>query len=170
MLTYDLMLILSGNAEPARRAEIASEADALIAKGGGTILEKIEWGERPLAFDIDHEAVGEYRMVRFEGPPESLEAITRQLNITEGLLRHRIIKAVPGAPTTVNYAATASVAAPAAPAPAAAPAPVAAAPVAAEAAAEPVASEPAAPAETPEVAEATPEATEPAAEAPEAAE
>ena len=140
-LTYDLMLILSGNAEAPRRAEIATEAEALITKGGGTILDKTAWGERPLAFDIDHEAVGEYRIVRFQGPAESLEAISRQLNITEGLLRHRIIKAVQGAPATVQYQAGTAAAAPAAPS---APAPATPAPVEAPA---PEAAEPAAPAE-----------------------
>lgn len=138
--TYDLMLVVSAEADASRRAEIAAEADALIARGGGSISSRTEWGERPLAFDIDHEATGDYRIVRFEAPGASLEAISRQLNITDQLLRHRIIKAVPGAPDEVAASsppaesavppASAATTAPSAPAPTVgsdAPAPTAAA-------------------------------------------
>lgn len=116
--TYDLLLIASANADAERRAEIYASAEQLIAKGGGSVSSKTEWGERPLAFDIDHESAGEYRLIRFEAPGEALEAISRQLNITDQLLRHRIIKAVRGAPETVSApSGTSSVAAtPAAPA------------------------------------------------------
>ncbi len=150
--TYDLMLIVSAEAEESRKAAISSEVDALIAKGGGTVSERTDWGNRPLAFEIDHEAVGDYTLIRFEGPGEMIEPMARQLNITDGLLRHRVIKAIKGAPSTVGPSAAASgvptppsppqAAAPAAPveeAPAAVPAeePTAEAPVDAPAGDEP---------------------------------
>jgi ribosomal protein S6 len=144
--TYDLLLIVSANADEERRAAIHADAEALIAKGGGSVTATTDWGQRPLSFDIEHESTGDYRILRFQAPGESLEAISRQLNITDNLLRHRIIKAVPGAPEAVSAApVTAAVATPAP----AAPAPVA---------------EPAEQAPAEEAAEPTPEAVAPAAE------
>ena len=145
--TYDLMLIVSAEADDSRKAEIASEVEALITRGGGSVSDRTEWGERTLAFEIDHESVGDYRIIRFEGPGESIEPLSRQLNITEGLLRHRVIKAVRGTPATVGASAAAQAPAkesvgasspvPSAPAPAPEPA--------ASEQAEPVAQEAAAP-------------------------
>jgi len=129
--TYDLLLIASANADAERRSAIYASAEQLIAKGGGTVSNKTEWGERPLAFDIEHESAGEYRLIRFEAPGEALEAISRQLNITDQLLRHRIIKAVRGAPETVS-APSGTSSAPAAPAPAAPAEPVVEEPVVVE--------------------------------------
>ena len=113
---YCILLVAHAKADADRRAAIYASAEQLIAKGGGSVSNKTEWGERPLAFDIEHESAGEYRLIRFEAPGESLEAISRQLNITDQLLRHRIIKAVRGAPETVSApSGTSSVAATPAP-------------------------------------------------------
>ena len=164
--TYDLLLIVSANADEERRAAIHADAEALIAKGGGSVSATTDWGQRPLSFDIEHESAGDYRILRFEAPGESLEAISRQLNITDTLLRHRIIKAVPGAPEAVTAApVTAAVPAPApVAAPVATPEPVAE-PVAEVAEAEPVAEAPAAEAPAAE-APAAESADEPATDAP----
>jgi len=146
--TYDLMLIVSAEAEDSRKAEIASEAEALITKGGGTIADRTAWGDRTLAFEIDHEALGVYSLIRFEAPGEVIKPMSRQLNITEGLLRHRVMKAVPGAPASVAASPAAQAppkespgqSAPTPPAPSPAPAAEDAAPAETEAAA-PVAPE-----------------------------
>lgn len=121
--TYDLMLIIDANLDEAGRAGVSSTVDELIAKGGGTIGERSDWGERALAFEIDHVATGDYRLLRFTGPGEMVEPLNRQLNITDGLLRHRVIKAVDGTPATVGPSSdsTASVSGSQAPNPATAP-------------------------------------------------
>jgi small subunit ribosomal protein S6 len=106
--TYDLMLVLDGGNEPSARNEVASAIEALVTKSGGSIAEKSDWGDRPLAFEIDGEAMGDYRLVRFSGPGEMIAPLSRQLNITDGLLRHRVIKAVDGAPATVAASAAAA--------------------------------------------------------------
>ncbi|CAB4878259.1 MAG: 30S ribosomal protein S6 [Actinobacteria bacterium] len=148
--TYDLMLIVSAEAEDSRKAEIASEAEALITKGGGTISDRTAWGDRTLAFEIEHESLGVYSLIRFEAPGEVIKPMSRQLNITEGLLRHRVMKAVPGAPVSVAASPAALAppkespgqSAPTPPAPSPAPAAEDAAPAEAEAAAAPAAAEP----------------------------
>ncbi len=170
--TYDLMLVISSAADDARRAKIRADADALIAAGGGQVVAEREWGDRPLAFDIDHEPRGEYRLVEFTGPGDLPQALTRQLRITDGVLRARVTHTVPGAELPEGPRPAP---APAAASPAAAPPATAAAPPAAPAAPEasappPVATQPPAEPPAPEPPAVEPPAVEPAAPAPDAAE
>lgn len=106
--TYDLMLVIDGGIDASARDEVATAIESLVAKSGGSIAEKTAWGERPLAFEIDGEAVGDYRLMRFSGPGAMIAPLSRQLNITDGLLRHRVIKAVDGAPATIAASAAAA--------------------------------------------------------------
>ena len=134
--TYDLMLVISAAADDERRAKIRADAEAAIASGGGEVLATRGWGERPLTFDIDHQGRGEYQLVEFSGPAGLVATLTRQLRITDGVLRARVTHTVPGVDLPEGPRPIAApAAAPAAPA--AAPAPPAEA-----AAAEPPTQEP----------------------------
>lgn len=145
--TYDLMLVISAAADDERRAKIRADAEAAIASGGGEVLATRGWGERPLTFDIDHQGRGEYQLVEFSGPAGLVATLTRQLRITDGVLRARVTHTVPGVDLPEGprpIAAPAAGAEPAAAQPAAAPAAPAAAPAppAEAAAAEPPTQEP----------------------------
>lgn len=94
--TYDLMLVISPAADDERRSKIRSDAEAAISAGGGEVLAKRDWGERPLTFDIDHQSRGTYQLVEFSGPAALVEPLTRQLRITDGVLRARVTHTVPG--------------------------------------------------------------------------
>jgi len=130
---YDLMVLLATSVEDDRRAKILADVEQAIADGGGTIELKQDWGLRTLAYEIAHTPDAEYHLLQFSGPPALVESLGYNLKITDGVLRHRIIKVLPGTPP--------------APEPASAEAPAAAAESEPEAAAE------AAPAAAPESAE-----------------
>ncbi len=95
---YDLMLLLSTSAEDERRAKILSDVESAIARGGGSIALNGDWGVRALAYRIEHQSDAEYHLLQFTGPPELLESLSHNLGITDGVLRHRIIKVLPGTP------------------------------------------------------------------------
>jgi len=94
--TYDLMLVTSAAVDDERRAKIHADAEAAIAAGGGEVVATRDWGERPLTFDIDHQGRGSYRLVEFSGPADLVAPLTRQLRITDGVLRARVTHTVPG--------------------------------------------------------------------------
>jgi ribosomal protein S6 len=160
--TYDLMLLLSMSVEDERRAKILSDVEASISNGGGSIVHNGDWGTRPMAYRIQHQAEAEYHLLQFTGPTTLLETLRHSLGITDGVLRSRIIKVLPGtppAPTPTPVAVHAPAQAQAEPAEPAEADPV---PVAAGAPAEPEAPAPAEappaeapPAEAPAAAEAT---------------
>ena len=151
--TYDLVLLLDPAAEDETREKIVTDARSAI-DADGTLLGHQPWGMRPLAYQIDHRTQAEYHLFQFNGPPSLIASLEHTLRITDGVVRHRVIKQPRGGLT-----------APAVAPPVVAP-PVTSAPSAPAASAPPVAStEPAASAE-PDASAPPLEAAPPAASAP----
>ncbi len=96
--TYDLTLLLSMTAPDEERAKIVADTENAITAGGGSIERRDDWGTRPLSYRIRHEPEAEYHLIQFTGPPSLLESLSHNLRITDGVLRHRIIKVIPGTP------------------------------------------------------------------------
>jgi small subunit ribosomal protein S6 len=169
---YDLMLLLDADAPSERRTEILGEVKAFVQRDG-SIETDHDWGVRPLAYEIQHHKDAEYHLLQFSGPPEMIERLRGTLRITDGVLRHRVIKVLPGTPPPPVMRAEPRPAATEAPpveaAPVEAPPAEAAAPAEAPPATEPAPAEPSAAAEA-DATEAEAAATEEApAEAPPAA-
>lgn len=95
---YDLMLVLSVEAEDDRRAKIVTDAEAQITSAGGTVERNDDWRSRALAYEINHQREGEYHLIQFKGSPELIESLSHTLRIDDAVLRFRIIKNLPGTP------------------------------------------------------------------------
>jgi len=152
--TYDLMLLLDPQAEESERTKIVADAVAAI-NAQGELVRQDDWGERPLAYPIDRKANADYHLLQFHVSQAALlESLDRSLRITDGVIRHRIIKLAPGTPsppemTGPRRSEAAEGEAPAAAAEAAAPAPAPAEAPAAEAPAAEAPATDAPPAEAP---------------------
>lgn len=97
-LTYDLVLLLDPQAEEPSRAKIVSDTKAAIA-AQGEVTRHDEWGERALAYPIEHRATAEYHLLQFHAAQTTLiAALNRVLHITDGVIRFRINKLKPGTP------------------------------------------------------------------------
>jgi small subunit ribosomal protein S6 len=96
--TYDLVLLLDPRGEEEARAKIVADAKAMIA-GDGELVRHDEWGERALAYPIEHRATAEYHLLQFHAAKTSLIAeLNRVLHIADGVLRFRVNKLQPGTP------------------------------------------------------------------------
>jgi small subunit ribosomal protein S6 len=95
---YDLVLVLSTTVDEERRAHVLSEVESQITGGGGNVERQDDWHTRPLAYEIDHQSEGEYHLLQFAGPPPLLESLSYNLRINDAVIRHRIIKVLPGTP------------------------------------------------------------------------
>jgi small subunit ribosomal protein S6 len=102
--TYDLVLLLDPQAEESVRAKIVADTrEAIAAKG--ELTHHDEWGERPLAYPIDHKATAEYHLLQFHATAVELIAeLNRTLHITDGVIRFRINKLKPGTPAAPDMA------------------------------------------------------------------
>ena len=89
------MLDLSATDEV--RAKIVADTRAAV-EAGGTLIGYHDWGQRALTYEIDHRKSAEYHLIQFHATPELLASVARTLRITDGVIRHRIIKLAPGTP------------------------------------------------------------------------
>jgi small subunit ribosomal protein S6 len=97
MRLYDLMLMLDPNVPDDRHREILGNVNSAI-EGKGNLVGQHDWGMRRMAFEIDHRADAAYHLFQFEAEGELLDQLDNTLKITDGVLRHRIIKVKPGTP------------------------------------------------------------------------
>jgi len=95
---YDLMLLLSTAAPEEQRAKILADVESRITSASGSIERKDDWGQRPLAFRIQHQPDADYHLLQFKAPPMLIEPLSHDLRITDGVVRFRVIKNLPGTP------------------------------------------------------------------------
>jgi small subunit ribosomal protein S6 len=95
---YDLVLMLSVDAEDDQRAKILGDVESAISAAGGSIERNDQWGRRPMAYEIRHQPEAEYHLLQFRSPPTLIEELTHTLRITDGVVRFRVIKVRPGTP------------------------------------------------------------------------
>ena len=95
---YDLTVLLDPDAPEERRSEILGNVESTI-QASGTLVGHHDWGVRRIAFEINHRPEAAYHLYQFETDSnELLDRLGHNLKITDGVLRHRIIKLRPGTP------------------------------------------------------------------------
>jgi small subunit ribosomal protein S6 len=97
-ILYDLVLLLSAEADEETRTNLVGEVEAMIAAAGGSVSRKQSWGQRPTTYRINHQSEADYHLLQFTGPTSLLETLSHRLRIADSVLRFRIIKVVPGTP------------------------------------------------------------------------
>jgi small subunit ribosomal protein S6 len=95
---YDLVLMLSTDAPDEQRAKILGDVEAAITRAEGSIERQDDWGQRPLAYRIHHQPEADYHLIQFTAPPTLIETLSHDLGITDGVMRFRVIKNLPGTP------------------------------------------------------------------------
>ena len=95
---YELVLMLDPEAADEAREKVAGDVRQQI-EGAGTLDRADVWGMRKLAYEIRQRNEADYRYYRFQGEPDLLERLDHSLKITDGVLRFRIFKVDPDAPT-----------------------------------------------------------------------
>ena len=100
---------------PARDG-LAQDARGQI-EASGSLKHENSWGLRKMAYEIDRRTEADYRWFRFEAPSELLDSLDHNLKIADGVLRFRIFKVDPRAPTAAPPVSGAAQHAAAAPAP-----------------------------------------------------
>ncbi len=101
---YDLVLLLAPDAEDSTRSKILSDVEASITGAGGSVERNDNWGRRPMAYEIRHQPEAEYHLLQFRAPGSLIEDLSHTLRITDGVVRHRVIKVRPGTPDAPSSA------------------------------------------------------------------
>ena len=92
MRKYETIFILHPSLdEEAVKANI-EKFKGVIENGGGTIENVDFWGKRKLAYEINKVNEGYYTLINFEANPELPKELDRVFRITDGVIRHIIVK------------------------------------------------------------------------------
>ena len=59
-----------------------------------------------MAYRINHQPDADYHLLQFKAPPTLIETLSHDLRITDGVVRFRVIKNLPGTPPAPDSAAT----------------------------------------------------------------
>ena len=91
MRKYEAVFIFLPSQEEEKRVQLLDRFKGII-EADGSISNVDEWGVRKLAYLIDDIGEGYYVLLNFEGTPEVVKEIDRVARISDGIMRHMIIR------------------------------------------------------------------------------
>ena len=95
MRQYELMVILDPETEERTVGTTMDKFLSVVKNDGGTIDNVDVWGRRRLAYDIKKKNEGIYAVVNFTAEPATAQELDRQLNLSESVMRTKLLR--PGA-------------------------------------------------------------------------
>jgi small subunit ribosomal protein S6 len=89
---YELMVILDPGLEERAIAPSLDQFLNVVRSDGGSVEKVDVWGRRRLAYEIDKHVEGIYAVVDVQAEPATVLELDRQLNLTESVLRTKVIR------------------------------------------------------------------------------
>lgn len=86
MRPYETLVVLS-NQLGAEQAALVERCSEIIKAQGGAVDASHDWGSRKLAYPIAKQNDGHYYLIEYQGPPEAVSELERNLRIMDGVLR-----------------------------------------------------------------------------------
>ena len=90
--SYELVVIISPEAEEEAIEGVIDRVSRFITENGGTLSNIDRWGKRRLAYSIKHFMEGNYVLARFELRPKLSKELEASLEISEEVLRHLLTR------------------------------------------------------------------------------
>ncbi|OPJ58685.1 30S ribosomal protein S6 [Clostridium oryzae] len=92
MRKYETIFILHPSTDEESVKASIEKFKGVIENGGGVVDNVDFWGKRKLAYEIDKVGEGFYTLVEFSANPELPKELDRIFRITDGVIRHIIVK------------------------------------------------------------------------------
>ncbi len=92
MRSYELIVVFSPEFEEEELATTTERVSQFITSRGGDIIDLKQWGKRKLAYPVKHFKEGNYVQTQFTLDSESTAELEASLLISEGVLRHLLVK------------------------------------------------------------------------------
>jgi len=90
---YECMFVLDNDAVRAGWASAKGTVTAAVEKHGGKVLSARHWAERRLAYPIRHRNRATYLLAFCEMPTSAVDPLSRELNISDNVLRYLFLSA-----------------------------------------------------------------------------
>ena len=89
---YELVLIISPEVVEEKFEATIDSVSQFITEKGGIVSNVERWGKRRLAYPIEHFMEGSYVLTRFRLKPALSKELEVNLQISEEVLRHLLVK------------------------------------------------------------------------------
>ena len=89
---YELIYIMVPDVTEQAVTDMQTQVEGIVQRLGGTIQTTAVWGRRKLAYDIGKHKDGFYVLHVITGSGELMKELDRRLKVTEGLIRHLIVR------------------------------------------------------------------------------
>ncbi|WP_279579933.1 30S ribosomal protein S6 [Fodinicola feengrottensis] len=89
---YEVMVILDPELDERTVAPSLDQFLTVVKNDGGTV-EKVDiWGRRRLSYEINKKTEGIYAVIDLQSEPAAVAELDRQLNLTESVLRTKVLR------------------------------------------------------------------------------
>ena len=92
MRKYECTYILDPGLDDEQQEPMVERFKTLVGENGGTVDAVDKWERRRLAYEVKGKREGVYVVMNFSGEPSTEAELGRVLGISEGILRHLIIR------------------------------------------------------------------------------
>lgn len=92
MNKYELLYIISSDASEEQREELIKKFASYVESKGGSVDGMDKWGMRKLAYPINFKTEGYYVLMNITMNPQEVDAMSKLMNITEGIVRHLFVR------------------------------------------------------------------------------
>ncbi len=92
MRTYELVTIFTPETLDDAVPDSTERVHKLISNKGGAIGRIQHWGKRRLSYPINHHTEGHYVLTNFEMEPTEMSTLDSELQVSEEILRHMIVR------------------------------------------------------------------------------
>jgi small subunit ribosomal protein S6 len=92
MVAYETMFIINTKLDEEATNAMIEKFKGIMTNMAGEIVKVDIWGKRRLAYEINDMSEGFYVLIDFNGDAALVNELDRVFKITEGILRHIIIR------------------------------------------------------------------------------
>ncbi len=92
MAKYEVLFILSPDATDEEREAVIAKFKKYVEDGKGSDVRIDKWGLKTLAYPIKFKKEGHFVLMNFDSPEQTAIDMGKLMLITEGILRHMIVK------------------------------------------------------------------------------
>jgi small subunit ribosomal protein S6 len=92
MRKYECTYILDPGLDDEQQEPMVERFKTLVGENGGTVDAVDKWERRRLAYEVKGKREGVYVVMNFSGEPSTEAELGRVLGISEGILRHLIVR------------------------------------------------------------------------------
>jgi len=90
--TYETLYILRSGIADSDASNVHQKVDNVISKFAGKLINRDDWGNKELAYEIDGETNGKFSVIVYNGKGGVVEEIERHFKISDDVIRFLTIQ------------------------------------------------------------------------------